>query len=83
MDQITIFKNFIRYEEILRNLNEGLNKNESINSEGVIIITYSLIKEALDLMEIKDDKVVLAESTVVGKIYNIKNVIKNDCKFFF
>ena len=69
--KLFLAKGFVRCEEILRNLNEGLNKNKSVNSEGVIIITYSLIKEALEMMEIKDDKVVLNESTIIGNYTRI------------
>ena len=48
----------------MSNIVHGINKNESVNQESIVIYCYALIKEAFGTLKLKEDIVDLNDSMV-------------------
>lgn len=45
-ENLTEQKNHVKFEELFRNILEGLNKNESINQGSLLLISFTLVRDA-------------------------------------
>ena len=64
-------------KEILSNVVHGINKNESVNQESLVIYGYALIQEAFGTLKLKEDIVDLNDS-MVRNYEKAKKITKED-----
>ncbi len=60
-------KSYLKIEEVLRHILEGLQKNTSIEIEDLILYCYTLIEDAFSNIKIKEDLIELNENMTKDK----------------
>lgn len=65
MDNLDGSKNLGKFDELFNFILEGFVKNESVQHSELVIVSYSLIKDALELIENSKKKERLNDTTIV------------------
>ncbi|KAL4488796.1 hypothetical protein ABPG72_016449 [Tetrahymena utriculariae] len=71
-------KNLGKFEELFNFILEGFAKNESVQHTELVTVSYSLIKDALELIESTKKKERLNDTTIAEQVIDKKQLVKHN-----